>query len=107
MGRRRPAGGFMHDIVKDYYGRELTRTADLKTSACCDPSGVPAWLEPVLAKIHPHVLDRYYGCGLVCPSLLQGLRVLDLGCGAGRDAYALAQLVGPSGSVTGVDMTAE
>jgi SAM-dependent methyltransferase len=97
----------MHDIVREYYGRELQSSADLKTSACCDPSEIPAWLRPVLANIHPFVLARYYGCGLACPSLLEGLRVLDLGCGAGRDAYALAQLVGPEGSVVGVDMTAE
>ena len=39
--------------------------------------------------------------------LLRGCRVLDLGCGSGRDVYALAQLVGPTGSVVGVDMTGE
>jgi arsenite methyltransferase len=33
--------------------------------------------------------------------------VLDLGCGTGRDVYILSQLVGETGSVTGVDMTAE
>ena len=31
--------------------------------------------------------------------------MLDLGCGSGRDVYALAQLVGPAGEVVGVDMT--
>ena len=93
--------------VQAYYGQELTGTADLKTSACCDADAVPAWLRPLLARIHPDVLARYYGCGLVCPPLLEGCRILDLGCGTGRDVYALAQLVGPSGSVVGVDMTAE
>jgi len=93
--------------VQAYYGQELTGTADLKTSACCDADAVPDWLRPLLARIHPDVLARYYGCGLVCPPLLEGCRILDLGCGTGRDVYALAQLVGPSGSVVGVDMTAE
>lgn len=97
----------MHDIVQDYYGKQLTQTADLKTTACCDITQVPEWLKPLLAKIHPEVLSRYYGCGLVCPPLLDGCRVLDLGCGSGRDVYALAQLVGPSGEVIGVDMTDE
>lgn len=97
----------MYDIVKDYYGKQLQGTADLRTTACCDSSQVPAWLKPLLARIHPEVLKRYYGCGLVCPPLLEGCRILDLGCGSGRDAYALAQLAGPRGSVTGVDMTAE
>jgi arsenite methyltransferase len=97
----------MHDIVQDYYGRQLQNTSDLKTSACCDISLIPEWLKPLLSRIHPEVLSRYYGCGLVCPPKLQGCRVLDLGCGSGRDVYALAQLVGPSGEVVGVDMTDE
>ena len=96
-----------YDIVTDYYGRPLQTTADLKTSACCDVSSMPEWLKPLLSRIHPEVLSRYYGCGLVCPPLLEGCRVLDLGCGSGRDVYALAQLVGPTGSVVGVDMTDE
>jgi arsenite methyltransferase len=97
----------MHDIVQDYYGRQLQHSDDLKTSACCDISQIPGWLKPLLSRIHPDVLSRYYGCGLVCPALLTGCRVLDLGCGSGRDVYALAQLVGPTGEVVGVDMTDE
>lgn len=97
----------MHELVKDYYGKQLATSADLKTSACCDVSSVPRWLKPLLAKIHPEVLERYYGCGLVTPPLLAGCRVLDLGSGSGRDVYALAQLAGPSGEVVGVDMTDE
>jgi SAM-dependent methyltransferase len=97
----------MHELVQDYYGRQLQGSDDLRTTACCDPGATPVWLKPLLGKIHPEVLSRYYGCGLVCPPLLQGRRVLDLGCGTGRDVYALAQLAGPTGKVTGVDMTAE
>ncbi|MGD9604394.1 MAG: methyltransferase domain-containing protein [Gammaproteobacteria bacterium] len=95
----------MHELVQDYYGRTLAATTDLQTSACCDANAVPAWFKPLLARIHPEVLSRYYGCGLVCPPLLEGCRVLDLGCGTGRDVYALAQLAGPRGHVVGVDMT--
>ena len=97
----------MHEIVQDYYGRQLQSSADLKTDACCDISAVPDWLKPLLANIHPDVLSRYYGCGLVAPPLLEGCRVLDLGCGSGRDVYALAQLVGERGEVVGLDMTEE
>ncbi|MEV0947679.1 methyltransferase domain-containing protein [Rhodococcus sp. NPDC049939] len=93
--------------VSDYYGRQLQGTDDLKTSACCDAENVPEWLKPVLSAIHPEVLARYYGCGLVSPALLDGRRILDLGCGTGRDVYALAQLAGSEGRVTGVDMTDE
>ena len=97
----------MHDLVQDYYGRQLQTSDDLQTTACCDISQIPEWLKPLLARIHPEVLTRYYGCGLICPPLLEGCRVLDLGCGSGRDVYALAQLVGASGEVVGVDMTEE
>src|SRR3990172_4935897 len=97
----------MHEIVQDYYGKQLSNSADLKTDACCDISELPAWLKPLLGNIHPEVISRYYGCGLVCPPLLEGCRVLDLGSGSGRDVYALAQLVGERGKVVGVDMTEE
>lgn len=73
----------MHDVVRDYYGAQLQNSGDLKTSACCDASAVPQALKPLLARIHPEVLARYYGCGLVCPPLLEGARILDLGW-AGR-----------------------
>lgn len=95
------------ELVQRYYGQELTSSADLKTNACCDADAVPPWLKPLLARVHPEVSNRYYGCGLVCPPLLEGCRVLDLGSGAGRDAYLLSQLVGAAGAVVGVDMTAE
>jgi SAM-dependent methyltransferase len=41
------------------------------------------------------------------PEAIEGLRILDLGSGAGRDVFALAALVGERGSVVGVDMTPE
>ena len=97
----------MQEVVQAYYGVELQSSADLRTSACCDADAVPAWLKPLLALVHPEVSSRYYGCGLVCPPLLEGCRVLDLGSGSGRDVYLLSQLVGASGEVVGVDMTPE
>ncbi|MSR13644.1 MAG: methyltransferase domain-containing protein [Gammaproteobacteria bacterium] len=97
----------MHESIQEYYGQTLQSSVDLKTSACCDPEEVPGWFKTLLKRVHPEVLARYYGCGLVCPSLLEGMRVLDLGCGAGRDVYVLAQLVGAGGHVIGVDMTTE
>ncbi|MFA5950084.1 MAG: methyltransferase domain-containing protein [Hyphomicrobium sp.] len=95
------------EIVKDYYGKVLRSSEDLKTKACCTPDSMPERVKALLKKIHGDVLAKYYGCGLVVPELLDGRRVLDLGCGSGRDVYALAQLVGPAGDVVGVDMTPE
>ncbi len=96
-----------HDDVKDYYGKVLQGSDDLQTNACCTPDDVPDYLRAVLAKIHPEVTEKYYGCGLVAPMALEGAAILDLGSGSGRDVYALAGLVGENGSVVGVDMTDE
>jgi arsenite methyltransferase len=93
--------------VQDYYGKQLQNSSDLKTNACCDPALMPDYLKPILAKIHPEVDSRYYGCGLVIPTLLKGLKILDLGSGAGRDVYLLSALVGETGQVVGIDMTPE
>jgi arsenite methyltransferase len=93
--------------VQDYYGKQLQTSSDLKTNACCDPALMPEYLKPILAKIHPEVDSRYYGCGLVIPPLLKGLKILDLGSGAGRDVYLLSALVGETGQVVGIDMTPE
>jgi hypothetical protein len=45
--------------VRQYYGNTLASSADLRTSACCDASSVPAALKPLLARIHPEVSARY------------------------------------------------
>lgn len=98
----------MQEIVQKYYGETLTSSADLQTNACCTAdAGLPEYVKPLLARVHDEALSRYYGCGLVLPQLLDGLTVLDLGCGAGRDVYVLSQLVGEQGQVIGIDMTEE
>ena len=96
-----------HEQVQDYYGRILQSSDDLQTNACCTDDEMPGWLKRTVSNVHDDVLSRYYGCGLVAPEQLEGLRILDLGCGAGRDVYVLAQLVGETGHVVGVDMTEE
>ncbi|MBA4173577.1 MAG: methyltransferase type 11 [Hyphomicrobium sp.] len=93
--------------VQDYYGKTLKTSADLKTEACCTPDAMPGYIKRLLSNIHDEVLIKYYGCGLVAPTVLEGKRILDLGSGSGRDVYALAQLVGAKGEVVGVDMTEE
>lgn len=96
-----------HDEVAEYYGKVLQKSSDLKTNACCTSQCMPADLKKALSNVADEVLEKYYGCGLIRPEALEGLTVLDLGCGAGRDVYALAQFVGEKGRVIGVDMTEE
>ncbi|KZY31723.1 methyltransferase type 11 [Alcanivorax sp. HI0083] len=96
----------MRNDVQDYYGKQLHSSADLQTNACCDQAP-PEHLKPLLAQLHDEVVSRYYGCGLVAPDQLEGMRILDLGSGSGRDVYLLSALVGEHGEVVGVDMTDE
>ncbi|XP_042341291.1 arsenite methyltransferase [Plectropomus leopardus] len=112
MAEENSAKGFVdsniHVDVKDYYGKRLKNSADLKSNACVAPAQrIPAFIRQALKKVHPEVTARYYGCGLVVPECLEGCRILDLGSGSGRDCYMLSQLVGEQGHVTGIDMTEE
>lgn len=95
------------DAVKDYYGKVLQGTRDLKTNACCCAESIPENHRKILDEIDSEILDRFYGCGSPIPPALEGCTVLDLGCGSGRDTYLASRLVGPEGSVIGVDMTGE
>lgn len=92
--------------VQDYYGQTLKKSADLQTNACVTPARpVLKHVGEALRNVHEEVALRYYGCGLVIPERLENCWVLDLGSGSGRDCYALSQLVGEKGRVTGIDMT--
>ena len=75
------------------------RVADL----CCPTDYDPEYLE----AIPNEVLERDYGCGDPSKHLRQGETVLDLGSGTGKICFIAAQVVGPSGRVIGVDMTAD
>lgn len=92
--------------VQDYYGTQLQTSQDLLTNACCTDD-IPLAHRRILSQLEPEVLDKYYGCGVCIPEAIEGLTVLDLGSGSGRDAYLLSKLVGENGHVIGVDMTEE
>lgn len=95
------------ESVKEYYGKILKSNEDIKTNACVQVGKVPKQVKEALELCHEEVLSRYYGCGLVFPTAVEGVKVLDFGSGAGRDCYILSKLVGKDGFVTGVDMTQE
>lgn len=96
-----------HASVSVYYGETLKKTTDLQTNACCTGISPPPHIARAISNIHDDVLARYYGCGFCVPDEVEGMTILDLGCGAGRDVYIASQLVGPNGKVIGVDMTSE
>ena len=93
--------------MQEYYGKVLQSSKDLKTSACTAAGRPYPLLRRLMGAIPEEVLSRFYGCGAPVPLGIQGLQVLDLGSGSGRDCYLCAALVGEGGFVTGIDMTEE
>src|SRR5205807_1436266 len=57
------------------------------------------------------ILERIYGPGtrelLLRAGLKPGMRVADIGCGIGSVTRAIADIVGPTGAVVGVDMSSD
>ena len=96
-------------LVREGYG-EVARAG----SSCCGPKSADAGVcglnfSASYAGIEGYVpeADLGLGCGLPTESafIRPGETVLDLGSGAGNDAFVAARLVGPQGRVIGLDMT--
>jgi SAM-dependent methyltransferase len=75
---------------------------------CTEASRAIGYSDEDLASV-PEGSNLGLGCGnpQAIAALQAGERVLDLGSGAGFDAFLAAGQVGPAGSVIGVDMTPE
>ncbi|VAX37372.1 SAM-dependent methyltransferase SCO3452 (UbiE paralog) [hydrothermal vent metagenome] len=96
-----------HQKVSEYYGKVLETKKDLKTNACCSLEKLSAYIKEPLKLIEEEVQLKFYGCGAPIPFVLNGMKVLDLGCGTGRDCFLLSYYVGEKGEVVGIDMTDE
>lgn len=93
--------------VKQYYGKVLQGADDLKSAVCsCNVLSDPA-LRDIETLLDNEILAKFYGCGSPIPSALEGCRIVDLGCGTGKDVYIASSLAGETGYVIGVDMTDE
>jgi SAM-dependent methyltransferase/N-acetylglutamate synthase-like GNAT family acetyltransferase len=90
-------------VVRDHYAARIASGTTSPGATCCGPR------TPNVAFEAPPSLEGVpsFGCGdpAVASAFAAGETVVDLGSGAGRDAFAVAAAVGPSGRVIGVDMT--
>jgi len=103
-------------IVRDGYAKALSQsTSCCPKKSCCggidrakDISKKVGYSDSEMNAV-PEGANLGFGCGnpVALASLKEGDVVLDLGSGAGFDAFLAAQRVGKTGRVIGVDMTPE
>ncbi|MBI5836748.1 MAG: arsenite methyltransferase [Candidatus Eisenbacteria bacterium] len=108
----------LRSVVREKYGAvaEAGGATELGKQGCCTYSGCgcegPGLTQlgytPEQAAAIPEGADLGLGCGnpLGHAAVKPGETVLDLGSGAGIDAFLAARDTGPTGRVIGVDMTA-
>ncbi len=93
-------------FVKHFYEKVIKTNDDFEQGACCIPGD--GRLTSIYELLPDTLLQHNYGCGTTIPrDDLNGLTVADWGCGSGVDCFTLAHLVGPGGSVIGIDMADE
>jgi arsenite methyltransferase len=88
---------------KSVYDR-YAAAANAREEALCCPVEYRA---DRLAVIPLEIIERDYGCGDPTQFVRPGETVVDLGAGGGKLCYILAQAVGPTGRVLGVDCNRE
>jgi arsenite methyltransferase len=101
------------DLLKSEIKKTYAAVSDEPEKDFIFPTG-RAWAEDLgypdeLANVPDFVAESFAGVAnpWVHGRLEAGKRVLDIGSGAGADSLIAALMVGPEGSVTGIDMTAE
>jgi arsenite methyltransferase len=111
--RKAPSVGIDVDLLKSEIKNTYACVSQEPERDFIFPTG-RAWAQdlgypPELANVPEAAVESF--AGVANPwelgRLSAGERVLDLGCGAGTDSLVAAQMVGPEGSVIGIDMTPE
>jgi len=103
-------------IVRDGYAKAVTRSNSCCSTGCCCGGGGPDQARNISKTIGysdsemnavPEGANLGFGCGnpVALALLKEGDVVLDLGSGAGFDAFLASSRVGKTGRVIGVDMT--
>lgn len=103
----------LKELVKEKYSQIALQNKDTNASGCCGATGCGTIDYTVMAddytKLDGYVADADLGLGCGLPTafakIKEGDTVVDLGSGAGNDAFVARSITGDSGKVIGVDFT--
>ncbi|MBK8518519.1 MAG: arsenite methyltransferase [Saprospiraceae bacterium] len=101
------------DTVMQKYSEIALQEKSVNLSSCCGAGGCSSEVYNIMSDAYDKLegynpeADLGLGCGLPTEFALieKGNVVLDLGSGAGNDAFVARSLTGPEGKVIGVDFT--
>lgn len=105
----------LKQLVKEKYGEIALQSKEFNKASCCGSGG--ACCGPVeyavmaedYSSLPGYIADADLGLGCGLPTefaqITQGDTVVDLGSGAGNDAFVARSIVGEQGRVIGIDMT--
>lgn len=100
-------------IVRDKYSEIALQSKEQNQSSCCGAGGCSTVDYTIFSEDYTALkgynadADLGLGCGLPTEFALikEGNMVVDLGSGAGNDAFVAREIAGPTGKVLGLDMT--
>ena len=99
----------LKEVVRDKYTEIAEARSSCCGSSCCGTDAVAVDFTGDYRALEGYVPEADFGLGCGLPTehaaIQPGETVLDLGSGAGNDAFVASRLVGPAGRVIGVDMT--
>jgi arsenite methyltransferase len=103
----------LKELVKSTYTKVAAQSKDENAASCCGATGCSTIDSAVMAEDYSKIsgyapeADLGLGCGLPTEFALlkESQTVLDLGSGAGNDAFVARSVVGSTGRVIGLDFT--
>lgn len=98
------ANSLSYDVEQSVLERYEAGARQPQAALCCPTDGYDSCYLEILPQ---EIIEKDYGCGDPTRYVNSGEVVVDLGSGAGKNCYILAQKVGEHGRVIGVDFNDE
>jgi arsenite methyltransferase len=103
----------LKELVKEKYSQIAEQSPEQNSSSCCGSSCCSDEVYNIMAddytKLEGYIADADLGLGCGLPTefalIKEGNTVIDLGSGAGNDAFIARKITGETGSVIGIDFT--